>query len=196
MSNITYHYYSHSGFKNNCIYEVEHLEDLEVKSNEYISYYKDLDPLKIKLSSDQYLEYESLPSIEQKVQYMFKVRYDRSFKDILGRDYFGIFGIYTAPVDLFNGVAFNLKKRIKINLDTIDPNLIIIREGQGGPCHKYTKENWDLFCKPYIDNKDFLIEAYRTSGRKFKNIPNIIIFLPKIEFDESDIETDTTGAIS
>ena len=73
--------------------------------------------------------------------------------------------------------------RIKIDCDSIDSSLIIIRFGRD--VYPYKLSVWNRICKPYEEPGYFLKVKDQSSWREF---PTIIIFLPKIKFSKYDFE--------
>ena len=73
--------------------------------------------------------------------------------------------------------------RIRIDCDTIDPGLIIIRFGR--ETYPYNDSNWNKICKPYEKPGYFMKVKDKASFREF---PTVIFFLPRIKFSKEDIE--------
>ena len=208
MNHITYHYLLNgSRISGNYLYDINHLPNKQLqnrvykgyvdskieKMNEWLKQGKDVEFARLVLNL-----LNSQSDLKSKANAWFKLLYDRrGYESLLGKPYFGIWGIHTTPADLF-GVMPTYKYRIKIDLDTIDPDLIIIRAGIGldvkdrnsNRFFKYTEANWDRLCSMYSDSK-WTSKAYpngfipRTvSG----GVPDIMIFVPRLKIDKSNFE--------
>lgn len=118
-------------------------------------------------------------SLKDQVNFWFEMGYKKNFEKVLGRPYFGVFGLYTTPADLLTTCY-----RLKIDLDTIDPDVLVIRFGNGN--YKYNESNWNKYCKPFIHNKEKSLEFVKKGS--FKVLPSVVIFLPKLKFNKEDIE--------
>ncbi len=212
MSHITYHYLL-NGFtiKGAYLYDVNHLPDKTLRNKIYRGYVEakikgltqiikdNNSPKDVEFSRyvlDRLSQYSTL---KDKANEWFRICYERrGYEQLLGKPYFGIWGIHTTPADLF-GIMPRYKYRIAIDLDTIDPDVIIIRKGisrsvkdkNANRYFKYNESNWNKLCGWFSDGDKWIKKAYpgdfvpRTvSG----GVPDVMIFLPRLKFDKSDIE--------
>lgn len=212
MSHITYHYLLNGKeIRGNYLYDVNYLPDKSLRTKIYKGYVeaklaglmqviKDNDsPKDVEFAHYVIDRLNQHSSLKDKANEWFKICYERrGYEKLLGRPYFGIWGIHTTPADLF-GVMPRYRHRIAIDLDEIDPNVILIRKGvsrtvkdkNANRYFKYNEANWDKFCGWFSKGNTWIKKAYpgdfvpRTvSG----GVPDVIIFLPKLKFDPKNFE--------
>ena len=190
MSHITYHYLLNKtnksdvnnmmDLKGKYIYDLNHNPDKQKQEKIYKGYLdlflrnsppEDL----VKLCMQQ-------KGLKAQVNFWFESMYKENIEPVLGKPYFGVFGIYTTPANLLQKCY-----RVKIDLDTIDPDVVIIRFGKD--IVKYSIPNWNKYCEPFVNNKDGAKEFKRTGS--FKSLPSIIIYLPRLRYSPEDIEEYT-----
>ena len=214
MSRITYHYLLNgSRLQGNYIYDSMHLPNKSLQNRILSNYLKDrIKKLEIISNEEdnpmreeaikELSEINSMKTIKDKINVHFRNAYNRmGLEKILGKPYFGVWGIHTTPADLF-GVDPRYKVRLKIDCDTIDPDCIIIKVSTGkyskisramDKCYyKYTTEVFDKFCKPFQTNEtdDIVKDAYNRGPIRTvsSSVPDVIFFLPRIKFNQEDIE--------
>lgn len=214
MSRITYHYLLNgTRLQGNYIYDSMHLPNKSLQNKILSSYLKDrIKKLKIISNEEdnpmreevikELAEINSMKTIKDKINVHFRNAYNRMGVDkILGKPYFGVWGIHTTPADLF-GVDPRYKVRLKIDCDVIDPDCIIIKVSTGNyskfsrsmdkAYFKYSQSIYDKYCKPFQTNEtdDIVKDAYNRGPIRTvsSSVPDIILFLPRIKFNQEDIE--------
>ena len=214
MSRITYHYLLNgSRLQGNYIYDSMHLPNKSLQNRILSNYLKDrIKKLEIISNEEdnpmreeaikELSEINSMKTIKDKINVHFRKAYNRmGLEKILGKPYFGVWGIHTTPANLF-GTDPRYKVRLKIDCDMIDPDCIIIKVSTGkyskisramDKCYyKYTIEVFDKFCKPFQTNEtdDLVKDAYNRGPIRTvsSSVPDIIFFLPRIKFNQEDIE--------
>ena len=195
MSHITYHYlYNGDQLQGNYLYDINHLPDKKLQEKLYQRYIDDVESrLKVNKSGKELLPIlQSKKTLKEKANFYFELVYERAGK-VLGKPYFGVYGIYTTPADLFDPNiqlktdSAPLKYRLAFDCDTIDPKVIIIR--MGADCYPYNESNWDKFCKPFVDDPKMTSKMYnKYKTRKFRVVPQVVIYLPKLKFNKSQLE--------
>ena len=195
MSHITYHYlYNGDQLQGNYLYDVTHLPNKKLQEKIYKKYTDGIEfRLKTAGALDLLEKYKSLDTLEDRAHFLFSVTWNNQVKDVLGKPYPGLWGIYTTPADLFDD-RVKLKKdstplryRVKLDCDMFDPDVLVIRVGR--KCYKYNIPNWNKYCKPYVDDKEMTIKTYnKNSHLAFKIVPQIIFYVPKLKFNKSQFE--------
>lgn len=215
MSRLTYHYLLNgSRLSGNYIYDSMHLPNKALQEKVLKGYLTDrLNKLhmfltepgmpeeKIEWAKSMIKKINSKDTLKEKVDVIFEDGYNRiGLPKLLGRPYFGVWGIHTTPTNLF-GIDPRYKFRLVIDCDSLDPDNLIIRTSNGKFSKvnlamektdiKYTPSNYDIYCKPFIENQDLVKQAYshKTHIRTVAgSVPAITIFLPRLKFNKEDIE--------
>ena len=185
MSHITYHYLINgwNDLQGNYLCDANHLPDKALQEKVYHKYTDNAEHrLEKEGALDVLNEYKKCKTLKEKANFIFKINYNNQIEPILKRPYFGVWGIYTMPIDTF-GYLEHHKYRIRIDCDTIDPGLIIIRFGRN--TYPYNESNWNKICKPYETPGYFMKVKDKASFREF---PTVIFFLPRLKFTKEDIE--------
>lgn len=187
MSHITYHYLLSTAnktstskvmnLKGNYLYDLNYNPDKKKQESQY-KYYLNLF-LQGNPPEELVKECKKRKGLKAQVNFWFEYSYKQNIEPVLGKPYQGIFGLYTTPVNLLTSCY-----RLKIDLDTIDPDVVIIRLGKD--IVKYSISNWNKYCAPFVNNKDRLKEFLKTGS--FKSLPCIVIYLPRLKFLPEDIE--------
>ena len=147
-------------------------------------------------------EINSKKNIKDKVHVLFKNSYERIGLDkILGKPYFGVWGIHTTPADLFNLNNQRYKYRVGIDCTSIDPSLVIIKVSTGQydsnnlnmkkQYFKYSNLIWNKYCKPFTDDNELTNKAYsngHTVRTVSSGVPDVVFFVPKLRFDPKNFE--------
>jgi len=213
MNHITYHYLLNgSTIDGKYLYDVNHLPNKALQEKVYRGYIEDKVAKLTKWLKDDKTDPDAREfaklvidtlatkkTLKEKANAWFAILYDRrGYQQFFGKPYFGVWGIHTTPANLF-GLDPRYKYRIAIDLDTIDPDVIIIRAGiprsqkdkNSNRYFRYNEANWDKYCSWFTTGRDWVNKAYpggfipRTvSG----GTPDIMIFLPKLRIDKNDIE--------
>jgi len=216
MSRITYHYLLNgSMLQGNYIYDSMHLLNKSLQNRVWSGYITDRTKKIMSIYSDpdtpdnkkewanQMLnKLKNANTPKDKMNILFSDSYNRmGLEKILGKPYFGVWGIHTTPADLF-GVDPRYKVRLKIDCDVIDPDCIIIKVSTGNyskfsrsmdkAYFKYSPSIYDKYCKPFQTNEtdDIVKDAYDRGPIRTvsSSVPDIIFFLPRIKFNQEDIE--------
>lgn len=185
MNHITYHYLINgwNDLKGHYLYDAMHIPNKSIQEKVFHKY---VDDIEHRLKKEGQLElldqFNDKKTLREKADLMFKLIYDAQFKKVLNRPYFGVYGIYTMPIDTF-GYLEHHKCRIRIDCDTIDPDLIVIRFGRN--CYKYNESNWNKICEPY-EQPGYFMKVKDKSG--FREFPTVIFMLPRLKFLPEDVE--------
>ena len=195
MSHITYHYlYNGDQLHGNYLYDINHLPDKKLQEKLYQRYVDDIESrMKVNKGGKELLSIaQSMKTLKEKANFYFSLSYEKAGK-VLGRPYFGVWGLYTTPADLFDPNiqlktdTTSPKYRLAFDCDTIDPKVIIIR--MGADCYPYNESNWNKFCKPFVDDPKMTSKMYnKYKTRKFRVVPQVVIYLPKLKFNRSQLE--------
>ena len=185
ISHITYHYLINgwNQLDGHFLYDVNHNPNKVLREKIYHKYVDEMDHRLEKEGRSDIVELANAQKdLKSKANFYFKVVYDNSFIKVLKRPYFGVWGIFTTPIDFF-GYTDHHKARVKIDCDSIDPSLIIIRFGRD--VYPYNSHIWNKICKPYEEPGYFLKVKDQAGWREF---PTVIIFVPKIKFSKYAFE--------
>jgi len=216
MSRITYHYLLNGNkLSGQYIYDVMHIPNKSLQDKILQGYLNDrLAKLKLiaenpsnpksEFAKQELEEIAAKKTVKEKMNVHFRNSYNRIGLDkLLGKPYFGVWGIHTVPADMF-GVDPRYKYRLKIDCDDIDPDCIIVKvstgkysklsRSMGKDYFKYTPDIYDKFCKPFLskdDNINSIIKDAYSRGpirTMSSSIPDIIFYLPRIKFQPQDFE--------
>ena len=216
MSRITYHYLLNgSKLSGHYIYDVMNMPNKALQDKVLKGYLDDRvkklktiasekDNPRCEEAKMELAEIESKDSVKDKMNVHFRNSYNRIGLDkLLGKPYFGVWGIHTVPADMF-GVDPRYRYRLKIDCDNIDPDCIIVKvstgkysklsRAMGKDYFKYTPDIYDKFCKPFLskdDNINYIIKDAYSRGpirTMSSSIPDIIFYLPRIKFQPQDFE--------
>ena len=215
MSRLTYHYLLNgSRLSGDYIYDSMHLPNKVLQEKILKGYLTDrlhklnmfltnpsIPKEKIEWAKKMIEKVNNKSTLKEKVDVIFEDGYNRiGLPEILGKPYFGVWGIHTTPAHLF-GVDPRYTHRLVIDCDSLDPSNLVIRTSNGKFSKvnlamekkdvKYTPSNYDTYCKPFVENKDLVIQAYshKANVRTIAgSVPAITIFLPRLKFLPSDFE--------
>ena len=186
MRHITYHYLLNKNDKTstnktmdltgNYYYDLNFMPDKK-KQEEIYKYY--LNMFLSQAPEELAQQCKQRKGLKAQVNFWFESMYKENIEPVLGKPYQGIFGLYTTPADLLQECY-----RLRIDLDTIDPDVIVIRFGKN--IVKYSTSNWNKYCAPFVNNKDRSKKFVKTGS--FKSLPAIIIYLPRLKYLPEDIE--------
>ena len=104
MSHITYHYLINgwTDLKGRYLYDANHIPDKSLQEKVYHKYIDNAEHRLEKEGAIQVLnEFKKCKTLKEKANFIFKINYDNQVKSILKKPYFGVWGIYTMPIDTF-----------------------------------------------------------------------------------------------
>ena len=214
MSRITYHYLLNgTKLSGNYLYDVMNMPNKALQDKVLTGYLNDRisklklianekDNPKADFAKQELDEMSAKDTVKEKMEVHFRNSYDRiGLPKLLGKPYFGVWGIHTTPADLF-GVDPRYKHRLKIDCDNFDPDCIIVKvstgkyskmsRAMGKDYFKYTSDIYDKFCKPFQEqnHSDLVSKAFSHGPVRTvsSGVPDIIFFLPRLKFQPQDFE--------